>query len=141
MKTIEQLQEEIHILYVFNLILDKFGMDEESEFIFNKLKEKEKKLDAMLDDKLYYIKKVFFKFYEDEKYKFLNLYTIDNKWTLYSNQQAPYYKNQFTMFEIVSQDIFDSINWDEFELVPVEEEDKNETIWTNRKLQSTYWHA
>lgn len=128
MDKVEQLSQQIYILNTLYLILDKFELNDEAEYIQKIIKEKEKKHDAMLDDKLYYIKKVFFKFYEDEKYKFLNLYTIDNKWTLYSNQQAPYYKNQFTMFEIVSQDIFDSINWDEFELVPVEEEDKNETI-------------
>lgn len=49
MDKIDQLQKEIHILYVFNLILDKFEMNEEAEFIFNKLKEKEKKLDDILD--------------------------------------------------------------------------------------------
>lgn len=128
MDKVEQLSQQIYILNTLYLILDKFELDDEAEYIQKIIKEKEKKHDAMLDDKLYYIKKVFFKFYEDEKYNFLNLYTIDNKWTLYSNQQAPYYKNQFTMLEIVSQDIFDSINWDEFELVPVEEEDKNETL-------------
>ena len=46
---IKQLQEEKHILFVFYLILDKFDMDEEAEFIFNKYKEKEKKLDDILD--------------------------------------------------------------------------------------------
>lgn len=49
MKEIDQLQEKIHILYVFKLILEKFEMYEEAEFIFNKLKEKEKKLDDILD--------------------------------------------------------------------------------------------
>lgn len=49
MKEIDQLQEKIHILYIFNLILDKFEMYEEAEFIFNKLKEKEKKLDTILE--------------------------------------------------------------------------------------------
>lgn len=128
MDKVEELSQQIYILNTLYLILDKFELNDEAEYIQKIIKEKEKKHDAMLDDKLYYIKKVFFKFYEDEKYKFLNLYTIDNKWILYSTQQAPYYKNQFTMLEIVSQDIFDSINWDEFELVPVEEEDKNEAI-------------
>lgn len=123
MDKIEQLSQQIYILHILYLILDKFEMDEEAEYIQRIIEEKEKKHDAMLDDKLYYIKKVLFKFYEDKDYNILNLCTLDGDWSLLDARQRPYYKNQFTMLEIVSQDIFDSINWDEFELVPVEEED------------------
>lgn len=129
MDKIEQLSQQIYILNTLHLILDKFELDDEAEYIQKIIEEKEKKHDAMLDNKLYYIKKVLLKFYEDKDYNILNLYTLDGNWSLLDTKQGPYYKNQFTMLEIVSQDIFDSINWDEFELVPVEEEDKiNETI-------------
>lgn len=128
MDKIEQLSQQIYILNTLYLILDKFELNDEAEYIQKIIKKKEKKHDAMVDDKLYYIKKVFFKFYEDEKYNFLNLYTIDNEWTLCSKQQRNYYKNQFTMLEIEENEMLNCINWNEFKIVPVEEEDKYETI-------------
>lgn len=128
MDKLQQLQQDIYILYTLNIILKKFGMNNEADYLYDRIEKKEKEREYILNDQLFYIKKIKFKIYENKRYKYLNLYTLNNMWLLGNKKQKDSFKTQFTMSEIEDIKQRQGINWDEFELVPVEEEDKNETI-------------
>lgn len=129
MDKLQQLQQDIYILYTLNIILKKFGMNNEADYLYDRIEKKEKEREYILNDQLFYIKKIKFKIYENKRYKYLNLYTLNNMWLLGNKKQKDNFKTQFTMSEIEDIKQRQGINWDEFELVPVEEEDKiNETI-------------
>lgn len=128
MDKVEQLSQQIHILNALHLILEKFEMSDESKYIYDRIVEKEKEHDDILDNKLYYIKKIKLKFYENKCFKYLNFLPLDNRWELNNKKQRYDYKTQFTMPEIQDIKLKHIIDWSEFKIVPVEEEDKNETI-------------
>ena len=128
MDKIKKLSEEIHILNALHLILEKFEMSDEANYVYDRIVEKEKEHDDILDNKLYYIKKIKLKFYENKCFKYLNFLPLDNRWELNSKEQRYDYKTQFTMPEIQDIKLKQDIDWSEFKIVPVEEEDKNETI-------------
>lgn len=57
MDKVEQLSQQIYILNTLYLILEKFEMSDEANYVYDRIVEKEKEHDDILDNKLYYIKK------------------------------------------------------------------------------------
>lgn len=120
MDKIKKLNEEIHILDAFHLILKKFGMDEEAKYVYDRVVDKEKELDTILDKKLYRIEKVKFKFYEDKNYKYFVYNGLTERYMVTDKFNREFMRMYFTSPEIAEIKYKQKTDLSDFEIFSID---------------------